>query len=120
MSAGATLSCGGCSGVGVFGVVGAATHDVCSCRARQMASSGQGAGGAAVTNFDLVVVSPAVADFVPCWFGSTPVGGANTGLCCWGRRCCCVWGWYSSGAHLCDGQLDVALVATRLLIVAFF
>ncbi len=45
-----------------------------------MAGLVQLAGGAVVANLDLVAVSPAVPDFVPSWFGVTPVVGANTCL----------------------------------------
>ncbi len=69
---------GGCSGGGVTGIVRAATHDVCPGHARLMAGLAQQAGGAVVANLDLVVVCPAVPDFVPSWFGVTPVAGANT------------------------------------------
>jgi hypothetical protein len=101
------LSGGGCSSGGVSSVVCAATHDVCLGCAGLMAGLARGAGGAVVTNFDLVIVCSAVPNFVPRWFGVTPVGGANTGLRQWGRRCCCVRGQCTGHAHLCNGELDV-------------
>ncbi len=82
-----TLSGGGCSGGGVFGVVRVATHDVCPGRAGLMAGLARQAGGAVVVNLDLVAVYQAVPNFVPCWFDVTPVGVANTGLRQWGGSC---------------------------------
>ncbi len=60
-----------------------------------------------MTNLDLVAVCPAVTNLVPSWFGVTPVGGVNTCLRQWGGSCWCVRGWYSGGAHSCDGEFDV-------------
>jgi hypothetical protein len=51
-----TLSGWGCSGGGVSGDVGAATHDVCLCWAGLIASPAGRAGGAVVAIFDLVAV----------------------------------------------------------------
>jgi hypothetical protein len=103
-----TLSGGGCSGGGVSGVVHAFTHDVFPGHAGLMASLARQAGGAVVANFDLVSMCPAVPDFVPHWFGVTPVGGAKTGLRQWGGRSCCMSSWYSGGVHSCNGELDVS------------
>jgi hypothetical protein len=55
-----------------------------------------------VANLDLVAMCPAVPNFVPCWFGVTPVGGANMGLRQWGGSCWCVRGWDSGGTHSCN------------------
>ncbi len=102
-------SSGGCSGGGVPGVVRAAIHDVCPGHARLMAGLAQRTvGGAVVANFDLVSMCPAVSNFVPCQFGDTPVGGANTGFYQWGGRCCCMRGWYSGSTHSCNVELDVS------------
>jgi hypothetical protein len=46
----------GCSGGGVSGVVGAATHDVCPCSAGLMVSPAQRAGDVVVAYFDFVAV----------------------------------------------------------------
>jgi hypothetical protein len=102
------LSGGGCSGGGISGVVHAATWDVCLGHAKLMAGLARRAGGAGVANFGHESVCPAVSDFVPCWFGVTPVGGANTGLRHWGWRCCCVRDQTTGGAHMCNGELDVS------------
>ncbi len=102
-----TLSGGECSGGGVSSFVCAATHDVYRGHAELMASLARRAGGAGMANLDLVAVSPAVSNFVPSWFGVTPVGGVNTCFCQWGRRSWCVRGWDSNGAGSCDGEPDV-------------
>ncbi len=60
-----------------------------------------------MANLDFAAMCLAVPNYVPCWFGVTPVGGANTGLHQWRRICWCVRGRYSGSAHLCDGELDV-------------
>ncbi len=58
-----------------------------------------------MANLDLISMYPACPTLVGV--SVTPVGGANTGLCQWGGRCCCMRRWYSSSAHLCNGELDV-------------
>jgi hypothetical protein len=99
---------GGCSGGGVSGVVCAASHYVPKGCTRLVSCLVQRAGGAAVANFDLVSVCPAVANFVPHWFGVTLLRGPITGLRHWGGRCCCVRGRYSGGKHSCIRELDVS------------
>ncbi len=61
-----------------------------------------------MSNLDLVSMCSAVPDLVPSRFGVAPVGGADTGFCHWGGSCWCGRGWDSSGAHLCNGELDVS------------
>jgi hypothetical protein len=98
---------GGCSGGQVSSIVSVATHDVCPGCAGLMAGLVQQAGGTVVANLGLVAMHLAVPNLVPSWFGVTPVGRANTGLCQWDGGCWCRRGWDSSSAHLCNAELDV-------------
>jgi hypothetical protein len=99
---------GGCSGGRVSDVVSVATHDVHPGCAKLVAGLAQRACGAGVANLDLVTMRPAVPNLVPCRFGAAPVRGADMGFHQQGRSHWCGRGWDdASGAHLCDGELDV-------------
>jgi hypothetical protein len=99
---------GGYIGGGVSGIVRAANHNVHLGCTGLMAGLARQAGGAVVANLDLAAVCPAVPGFDPRWFGVTPVGGANMGLCQWSESCWCMRGWSSGGAHSCNRKLDVS------------
>jgi hypothetical protein len=92
-----------------------------------MASLARRACGTGVSNLDLVTERPAVPELVPSRFGVAPVRGVDMGFCQGGRSSQWGRGWDASGAHLCNGELDVGysfggivVVATRFSMVVFF
>jgi hypothetical protein len=102
-----TSSGGECIGGGVSNVVSAATHDVFPGSSKLMASPAQRACGAGVANLDLIIMRPAVPDFVPSRFGVASVRGADTGIRQGGGISQCRRGWDAGCAHVCNGELNV-------------
>jgi hypothetical protein len=87
--------------------VSVATHDVYPGCAGLMAGLARRAFGAGVVNLDLVLVRPAVIDLVPSRIGVAPVRGMDMGFHQRGKSHQCRRGWDATGAHSCDGELDV-------------
>ncbi len=78
--------------------------------------------------FDFVAVQPAVAAFVPDWFGGTPVGGGQTYSPVDGAGVVGACGVDTPVVHISVIEswmsvmalVSIALVATRLLMMVFF